>query len=226
MAINQKTALLILSMIILVSHYQKFVFAEIYFSSGIIFSPKDSGKIFFEKKFKASRLTFSNGMIILNDFSFDSAKWDTIGFCCEPSTANITICELDDNKLCYTINASTWVQSKTKIYIGSKGKPKSIIGCSSWDFSSTNKIITVNVIHESPAEIEIEWAEFDVQELMTEDVIPSFVMLSNTYILIVFTLIIGAIYGKLDYKAVVALFGISIILPILLWCLTMVIEAI
>ena len=226
MSISRRSSILILLLLMFFTQYHKLAFAEIYFSSGIIFSPKDSGKIFFDKDFKASRLTFSDNMIIFNDFSFDSTKWKTIGFFCEPSTANLTICEMSNQKLCYVINASTWTQSKTKIFVGTKGKPKSIEGCSSWGFNVANKIITVNVIHQSPAEVEIEWAEFDAKEFVSQDVIPSFVMLSGIYILIVFTLIIGAIYGNIDHKAIAGLFGMSIILPILLWCLTMVIESI
>jgi len=47
--------------------------------------------------------------------------------------------------------------STTKIYVGDKGSPDSVTGESSWSYDEGTRILTINVIHASPAEVVIDW---------------------------------------------------------------------
>ena len=60
--------------------------------------------------------------------------------------------------LSLTITASSGVTTTTKIYVGSKGVPKSVSGASSWSYETSTKILTITKLHSSPADIEVSWA--------------------------------------------------------------------
>jgi hypothetical protein len=75
--------------------------------------------------------------------------------------ANLTIIELFENKrFTATINAPSGTTSTTKIYCGDKGEPitvYSINGTLSWDYNASTKILTLNVLHHSPARTMVYW---------------------------------------------------------------------
>jgi hypothetical protein len=75
--------------------------------------------------------------------------------------ASLTITKLFENKrFIATINAPSGTTSTTKIYCGDKGQPitvYSINGTLSWDYNTSNKILTVNVLHDSPARTLVYW---------------------------------------------------------------------
>jgi hypothetical protein len=59
--------------------------------------------------------------------------------------------------LSLTITASTGVTTVTKIYVGSTGEPKSVSGATSHSYDATSKVLTINVVHASPATVDVTW---------------------------------------------------------------------
>ena len=109
----------------------------------------------FDIDFTATRIYFSDGYLMVNGLG----AFGSIGFSCETATANMTVTKVVSDEITYMINAATDVTSTTKIYIGSKGKPTEVSGSTSWSYSSSLKVVTVSVLHQSPADITLNWED-------------------------------------------------------------------
>ena len=148
-----------LLLITLFLSFAAIVFAPISFfgggSSPIQFVSSGKGPVMFDIDFTTSRMYFSDGYLMLNDFGV----FGSIGFSCETPTANMTITKVASNELTYTVDGPTDVTSTTKIYVGLKGRPTEVTGSTSWSYSSSLKVVTVNCLHESPADIGFTWEQ-------------------------------------------------------------------
>ena len=148
-----------LLLITVFSSMASFVFASISVSGdNIKYHGANKGDIFFDVVYGASSIYFDSGMLMLNNLN---GLFSSIGFSCDTATANMTITKIESDEIDYTVNAETDVTSVTKIYVGSKGRPSNVSGATSWSYNSNLKIITVNVLHQSPADIGLEWTESD-----------------------------------------------------------------
>ena len=112
----------------------------------------NKGIIMFDVDYSTSRIYFADGYLMVNKMD----AFSSIGFSCETISANMTITKLSSDEITYTVNAETDVMSTTKIFLGSKGKPSEVSG-GAWSYSSSLKVVTVTVLHRSPADIALIW---------------------------------------------------------------------
>lgn len=88
-----------------------------------------------------------------NYWTFDSYQFQV-------QNANLTINKFfEDRQLIFTVNASTGVNSTTRVYIPGKSAPEEVDGATSWTFDWETGILTVNVQHSSPEEITATWSQ-------------------------------------------------------------------
>lgn len=78
----------------------------------------------------------------------------------ENASAEITGASFSNDKLSFTLNASSGTTSIAQIYCGDKGEPISVSGASSWGYDSQTKIVTLSVLHTSSMEIIVFFAEY------------------------------------------------------------------
>lgn len=120
-----------------------------------------------------SRLKFDANTIYLGDsnglwmwLDNDGIKFYNIRMDGDTSTvwsirienANVTVTSLfKDKKLAFTVSASSWVISTTQVYCGDYGKPTYVVGASSWSYNYASNIATINVLHFSSQQVELEW---------------------------------------------------------------------
>lgn len=77
-----------------------------------------------------------------------------------PEKVNLTDWNYGDNKLTYNVSAPSGITSTTKIYCGDKGIPTQVLVDyveKPIEYDSSLKILTVNVLHSSSAEVIVEW---------------------------------------------------------------------
>lgn len=138
------------------------VSASISFSGGgtlpITYIPAYRGPITFDIDFTSTRVYFSDGYLILNNLE----GFNLIGFSCETETANTTITKISLSEIELTINAPTGTVSTTKIYSPNIAKPSDVLGSTSWSYNIFTKTITINVQHQSPADLKIIWGASDI----------------------------------------------------------------
>lgn len=134
-------------------------YASISISKGITYSTQDGGNIFFNFDFSTSRLYFDNGVLMVNSLN---GVFSSMGFRCETESANMTITKISMDEIRFTVDAPSDTTSITKIKSNYITKPADIQGCSSWSYSIFTKTITINVLHNSPANIIISWGASDV----------------------------------------------------------------
>lgn len=74
--------------------------------------------------------------------------------------SNITSLSYSSDKLTLTINAPSGTTSTTKVYCGDKGEPTAVYatnGTLTWSHNASTKILTLNVVHDGPANILVDW---------------------------------------------------------------------
>jgi len=70
---------------------------------------------------------------------------------------NMTSSSYGGNVITFVISAPSGNTSTTKVYVGDKGKPTSVSGATSWSYNEATKILTITVVHSSPATITVDW---------------------------------------------------------------------
>ena len=194
-----------------------FAFAAIEFSTeNTIYRAASSGIVFLEKPYYATQITFSNGFLMFSSFNYGSGTWGSIGFSCETETANMTLNAVQKDYLKYTVTATTSTTSITKTYLGSKGKPTSVVGADSWGYSSVNKMITVSVTHSSPQIIEFEWENIVPNSTQNKWVRRAFfpAMAFGSIIVVVMAafMVMQGLAGNVDLEIIKNIIAISILL--------------
>ena len=135
--------------------------AELVSKPGVIYQFSDGGIVKFSISFSASKIYYDNNFLVINNFNYGFGDWGQIGFSCETVNATMTVNYVNPSssltKVSYTTNAGEGVESITKIFVGNKGEPKTLDGANDWSYDSTNKIITVTILHSSSQKIIIIW---------------------------------------------------------------------
>lgn len=120
----------------------------------IVYRGANKGDILFSVDYYVSMIYFDNGFLMLNNFN---GLLSSVGFSCDTEVASMTITKVSTREIKYLVDAPTDTNSKTKIYVGSKGRPSDVRGCASWSYNGNLKIVTVNVLYRSPANIIVKW---------------------------------------------------------------------
>ena len=191
-------------------------------SNKILYYPSNSGAISFERNsFTASNLKFyhisDDSYLMISNFYYVYYTWKTIGFNCNPNS-NLTINQLKNNKLIFTVNAPTSTTSTTKIYVGNLGQPKKITGAESSYFSSG--ILTVIVKHNSPQEVIVIWEGFKIKNV----IFPALNMLGTIVFVMSATLVMQALNGDIEPDSIIDIFKISLISGIAILILSVIIQ--
>ena len=125
----------------------------------------------------------------------------------------------------YNVNAST--TSTTKIYVGNRGKPTNVTGCSSWSYNVNTKILSVDAVHNSPTDIGVEWKAGNpldddvVQDYINRTYPPIVDMMGVVLLVLSGTLIFCAMNNvPIDTKTILDMLLIAIILGIGAYVLT------
>lgn len=132
--------------------------------------------------------------------------------------ANVTVNSLfKDSKLAFTLSAPSWTVSTTHVYCGDYGKPASISGTSSWSYNYASNIATINVLHFSPQEVELEW--FLPPALVVtirSNFYLAFALISLVPIVVASMILVALVKGRedLDMTAIFGLTGFFIALII------------
>ena len=150
-----------------------FAIASMYCNTeNVIYGTFSGGKIFLEKPFYTTKISFSNDFLMFENFNYGSDIWVDIGFSCKNTDASMTINNVENDYITYTVGAPRLTESKTKIYCWNKGKPESVFGSNSWSYNSGNTTLLVtSMIHYRPQEIIVDWRttaqENEVDTLIT-----------------------------------------------------------
>lgn len=140
---------------------------------GVIYQFPNGGIVKFSNAFSASKLYYENDLLVINNFYFGFGDWGTVGFSCETVNATMTINYVNPasslTKISYTVYADEGIESVTKIFVGNKGKPKTLDGANDWSYDLASKIITVTITHSSSQKVIITWdqAYSNVEGYMT-----------------------------------------------------------
>ena len=172
----------------------------------------------FDMDYSASRVYFSEGYLMVNNFG----SFSSIGFMCDTTTANMTITKVASDEITYTVNAATDVHSITKIYVGQKGKPSEVSGASSWSYSSSLNVVTVNVTHQSPADVVFMWENVPIEEdqvgkWFEKAFYPVVEMMGLTLVVMGAALVFGAMNNTFEMKVVIDILKVAIIMAIGIW---------
>lgn len=222
---NRERRIAPLLLLVLFFSLVSFVFASISFSGGgalpINYVASSKGPIMFDIDFTSSRVYLSNGYLRINNMG----AFGSIGFSCETAAANMTITEVASDEVAYTVNAATDVTSTTKIYVGSKGRPSEVSGSTSWSYSSDLKVVTVNVLHQSPADIVFLWEnnpgeDDQVDKWFEKAFYPIAEMMGLTLIVMGAALVFGAMNNTFEMQVVVDILKVAIIMAIGIWIMT------
>lgn len=138
--------------------------------------------------------------------------------------ANVTINSLfKDNKLDFTVSAPSWVVSTTHVYCGDYGKPMYVSGASTWSYNYATNMLTVNILHLSEQQIELEWVfPKGFTTTIHNNFYLAFGLISLIPVVVASMIIVGVIKGRenLDMTAIFGLtiFFVALILGfIILW---------
>ena len=87
----------------------------------------------------------------------ENSYWYFDGYGFQVQNANMTITKFfTDNELKFMVSAPSGT-SAAKVYCAEKGKPTTVSGVSSWNYSEVTRIVTITVAHSSEQEIIIKW---------------------------------------------------------------------
>jgi len=192
-----------------------FAYSEMLIGNGINFKTGSGGPIMFDVDITASRIYFENNYLIILNMN---NRFNKIGFSCETATANMTVTKIASDEIDYTVNAPTDVTSTTKIYVGSKGRPSNVSGATSWSYNSNFKIITVNVLHQSPADIGLEWSYDASQERIdafTGSIYQALGRIGSILTIMSISLLIGVLTGKFEFEGAIEFVVTCVIVTIL-----------
>ena len=191
-----------------------FAYSDIFLGKSIIFKAGEGGPIMFDVDITASKLYFANNyLMIINANNI----FNQIGFSCPEENANITITKIDSIEIHYTVNAPTYTFSVTKIYVGNKGKPLDVSGDLSWSYNSNLKIVTVNVLHQSPSNIILEWADNENEYVddFTRSIYKSLGLLGSIFSIMSVSLLVGVLMGRFEIEGVIELVITCMVVSIL-----------
>lgn len=199
-----------------------FVSAHMSLSGGgalpINYVPSGKGTIMFDVDFTSTQVYFSDGYLMMNNWG----TFNSIGFSCETESANMTVTKVASDEIAYTVNAATDVTSTTKICVGSKGRPTEVSGSTSWSYSSALKVVTVSVLHQSPADIVFVWENAPVEEDKVGNWLeyafyPIVEMMGLTLVVMGAALVFGAMNNTFDMKVVIDILKVAMIMAIGIW---------
>lgn len=193
-----------------------FAFASISVKGGEIkYVASNKGDMFFSVDYTSSKIYFDNGFLMLNNLN---GLFSSIGFSCDTATANMTITKIASMEIDYTVNAPTEVTSTTKIYVGSKGRPSNVTGATSWSYNSNLKIVTVNVLHQSPSDIGLEWSYDASQERIdafTGSIYQALGRIGSILTIMSISMVIGVLTGKFEFEGAIEFVVTCVIVTIL-----------
>ena len=75
-------------------------------------------------------------------------------------TSITTMPTYSNNKLSFTVSAPSGATSIAEVYVGDKGEPTAVPannGTLTWNYNASTKILTLNVVHNGPANILVDW---------------------------------------------------------------------
>jgi hypothetical protein len=208
-------AFLPLLLLVLVSHVP-YALAEVEVWPGVLYKVSDShGPIEFDFSFRAFALYFTEDFFMITDLD---GRFQSIGFSCSPSFANLTVKGVTRNNIRGTlslrIDAPSLTQSIIKVYVGVEGKPSDVKGCDSWNYNGGSKILTIRVNHESSRDVEVEWGY--VSAFLEGNMGLGLRLVGGMGVLVlVFSILMGFLAGNMDVQAVVGVIGTAITISFL-----------
>ena len=177
-----------------------FAYSDIILGKSIIFKAGEGGPIMFDVDITTSKIYFTNNYLMITNVN---NRYNQLGFSCLTENANITITKIDPTEIHYTVNAPTFTYSVTKVYVGNKGKPSDVNGDLSWSYNSNLKIVTVNVLHQSPSDIILGWeADDEYLEDFTGSIYRSFRTVGSIITIMSISLLVGALTGRFEIGVV------------------------
>ena len=185
--------------------------AEVEVFPGVLYRVSDShGPIMFDFPFRAFAFYFTEDFFMVTDLD---GRFQSVGFSCEPSAANLTVKGITRNNIKGTlslrIDALSLTQSITKVYVGVEGRPSDVKGCDSWNYNGGSKILTIRVNHDSPRDVEVEWGY--VSAFLEGNMGLGLQLVGGMGVLVlVFSILMGFLAGNMDVQAVVGVIGAAI----------------
>jgi hypothetical protein len=124
-----------------------------------------------------------------------------------PRTGGTLIClntlrayaEIDNIEVKEYVQQAAAHDATIKVYTGTKGKPNTVKGASSWSYNATTKILTVTVKYSSPVTITIDWTTTTTSSSSTSQLTYDQLVYQLTYIVILLGTILAIL--KLITKA-------------------------
>jgi hypothetical protein len=214
-ALSIRVACLLPLLLVLAPHVP-YASAEVEVFPGVLYKVSDShGPIVFDFAFRAFALYFTEDFFMITDLD---GKFQSIGFSCNPSTINLTVKGVTRNNvkgtLSLRIDAPSLTQSITKVYVGVEGRPSEVKGCDSWSYNGGSKILTIRVNHDSPRDVEVEWGY--VSAFLEGNMGLGLRLVRGMGVLVlVFSILVGALAGNMDVQAVVGVIGTAITISFL-----------
>ena len=121
------------------------------------------------------------------------------------------------NNLTFTVSAPSGSTSTTKVYVGDKGQPTSVSGATNWSYDEATKILTITVVHSSPATITVDWIiPPALIQTLRNNYYAVMTLISIAPIALVAALLVGLVKGKesLDPKAIFGVITLSTLIII------------
>lgn len=222
---DRKSSVSIMMLVCLILYFQPIVISgptywEVY--PGWKFQQSTSyGPIMFNSVAYFNGLTFQDGYARFGGLRFPGGyTWGMISFTVS-SNANMTIKKAELYELQFTVDAPTGNQSVSKVKLASARKVQSVTGATSWSQSSS--VITINVLHGSPADIIITWPQIipgaeDIFIDLQANARTVFILFSTLLVVLVMGLILSAYMGGVEVGSVISsifLVGVSLFLALL-----------
>jgi len=124
---------------------------------GVYFRHSNSGGyINFTQTIRLNGCTWSGGFVQIQGLYFGGFTENSVGFACS-GNGNMTIREISSDRLSYVVNAPTFATSTTRIYLPGRPRPNAVMGATIWTHSDITDVLTVQVLHSSPAYVNVTW---------------------------------------------------------------------
>jgi len=134
------------------------VYAWTYEDGTYFESVAGGGPICFNQTVTATSQDWASSQVRFHGFSFGSWSRGIFGVGCS-SNAELNITSITADQMDCWVNATAGATSTTTFYITGYGKPESVTGGNVWNWSwnSATRILTVQVLHTSPATFSVQW---------------------------------------------------------------------
>jgi len=214
-ALDRKTSISILALFCLIISFQPITLSETSYwvvYPGWKFIPTDKGAVSFNSKAYFNGIQFQNGYALFSSLRFPGGySWSSIGFQCS-NNGNITILKTDEKEIQYIVNAPFGQTSTTRLRLSHLVKPSSVTGAFSWGHSGN--IVTIRVLHLSPANITIEWEDysFSAQKIFESSQEGFQIMSLSIIIFAVLLLFLAFRQGSISMMAFILLVEVAIVL--------------